>query len=102
MRPLRLTHEHQEDREIGRNCNFFLDGEPVDTGMLFVADEWLGYIEEGRKDQAAEVKPPAFKWELDPSTGKPRAYRREGRVEIRLRPEAPEEARQLYEARRQE
>lgn len=103
MRPMRLSHESTEDKEIAPHCAFFLDGEPVPIAPLFVADEALGYVEEGRVVEGDLLGSGRFRWELEPGAdSKPRLYRREGQVEIRLKEEAPEWVWRLYEARRAE
>lgn len=104
MKLLRLSHESDEDKRIARHCDFFLDGAPVPPETLFEADEEMGYVEEGYRLKDPDHPPHVWRWELVPGVRpqQPKLSRTEGKVEIYLKPDAPEEVRRLYEARRQE
>lgn len=91
----------QEAQILGRWCDFYLDGEPVDPKTVFTVDEEAGFIDTGQVYEIVRRDgKTVMRWSLDPETKKPTITRRAGKVEIRLREDAPEIVRKLYQERR--
>lgn len=83
---------------IGPQVEVFLDGERIDADGLLVIDEELGYVVGMERRETPDRW--GLPWKIDPATGRPFDWRRDGRVEIRLREDAPQWAREIYDGLR--
>lgn len=95
--PIRLSGKLPGGTFVGRHVAVFLDDRAVDVDALAAADEI-----EGRLDFLCrtEERHGIFRYEIDPATKQPRILSRRGKVEIRLKDDAPIDVRAAYEALR--
>jgi len=97
--PIRLSGKLPGGTFVGRHVQVFLDGRAVDIDTLSAADEI-----EGRLDflslQRGEARGGVFRYEINPATKQPRIRQERGKVEIRLKDDAPIDVRAAYAALR--
>jgi hypothetical protein len=96
--PIRLTSGDVYTKAIGSDLRVFLNGEEVDPSLVYSLDEGAGWIDFLILKPGSGTRIRRFEGHVDPDTERfiPQLRRATGQVEVRLKDEASEAAREIY------